>query len=36
MSVSRHGGMMALEPEVAIGQELMLMDMNAGQKPECR
>jgi len=32
VSVSRHGGMMALEPEVTIGQKLMLMNMNAGQK----
>ncbi len=36
VSVSRHGGMMALEPEVRVGQKLMLMNMNAGQKAECR
>jgi hypothetical protein len=36
VSVSRHGGMMALEPEVTIGQKLMLVNMNAGQKAECK
>ena len=36
VSVSRHGGMMALEPEVTIGQKLMLINMNAGQKAECK
>ena len=36
LSVSRHGGMMALEPEVKIGQKLMLIKMNSGQKAECK
>jgi FtsP/CotA-like multicopper oxidase with cupredoxin domain len=34
VSVSWHGGMMALEPKVTIGQKLMLINMNAGQKVE--
>jgi len=36
LSVSRHGGMMVLEPEVAIGQELLLINTNAGLKAECK
>lgn len=36
LSVSRHGGMMALEPEVRIGQKLMLINRNSGQKTECK
>ena len=36
LSVSRHGGMMALEPEVRIGQKLMLINVNSGQKAECK
>ena len=36
LSVSRHGGMMALEPEVRIGQKLMLINVNSGQKVECK
>ena len=36
LSVSRHGGMMALEPEVRIGQKLMLINVNSGQKTECK
>ena len=36
LSVSRHGGMMALEPEVSIGQKLMLINANSGQKAECK
>ena len=35
-SVSRHGGMMALEPEVRIGQKLMLINVNSRQKAECK
>jgi hypothetical protein len=36
LSLSRHGGMMALEPEVRIGQKLMLINLNSGQKAECK
>ncbi len=36
LSVSKHGGMMVLEPEVAIGQKLTLVNMNSAQKVECR
>jgi len=36
LSVSRHGGMMALEPEVRIGQKLLLINRNSGQKTECK
>jgi hypothetical protein len=36
ISVSGHGGMMTLEPEVMIGQKLMLINMNSGQKAECK
>ena len=36
LSVSRHGGMLALEPEVRIGQKLMLINANSGQKAECK
>jgi c-di-GMP-binding flagellar brake protein YcgR len=36
LSVSRHGGMMALEPEVRIGQKLTLINVNSGQKAECK
>lgn len=36
LSVSRHGGMMVLEPEVTIGQILMLINTSTGQKAECR
>ena len=36
LSVSRHGGMMALEPEVRIGQKLMLINVNSGPKAECK
>jgi hypothetical protein len=36
LSVSRHGGMLALEPEVRIGQKLMLINVNSGQKAECK
>jgi len=35
LSVSKHGGMMVLEPEVAIGQRLILINANAGLKSEC-
>ena len=36
LSVSGHGGMMVMDPEVAIGQKLMLINMNSGQKAECQ
>lgn len=36
LSLSRHGGMMALEPEVRIGQKLSLINVNSGQKAECK
>jgi c-di-GMP-binding flagellar brake protein YcgR len=35
VSVSGHGGMMVLEPKVAIGQKLVVINMNSGQKAEC-
>ena len=35
ISVSKHGGMMVLEPEVAIGQKLLLVNASAGLKSEC-
>jgi c-di-GMP-binding flagellar brake protein YcgR len=35
LSVSGHGGMMVLGPEVMIGQRLLLINMNSGQKAEC-
>jgi hypothetical protein len=35
VSVSGHGGMMVLEPDVEIGQKLVLINMNSGQKTEC-
>jgi chemotaxis receptor (MCP) glutamine deamidase CheD len=35
LSLSRHGGMMVLDPEVTIGQKLVLLNMNSGQKAEC-
>jgi len=36
LSVSRHGGLMVLDPEVAVGQKLVLINTNAGQKAECK
>jgi len=36
LSVSRHGGMMVLEPEVAIGQKLTLVNLNTALKAECK
>lgn len=36
ISVSKHGGMMILETEVAIGQLLMLINTNNGQKAESK
>jgi c-di-GMP-binding flagellar brake protein YcgR len=36
LSVSGHGGMMVLEPEVTIGQKLTLINSNAGLKAECK
>lgn len=36
LSVSGHGGMMVLEPEVTVGQKLVLNNVNAGQKVECK
>jgi len=35
LSVSKHGGLMVLEPEVTIGQKLLLINANAGLKSEC-
>ena len=35
LSVSGHGGLMELEPEVAIGQKLTLINSNAGLRAEC-
>jgi hypothetical protein len=35
LSVSGHGGMMVLEPEVTVGQKLLLINVNSGQKAEC-
>jgi c-di-GMP-binding flagellar brake protein YcgR len=36
LSVSGHGGMMLLDPEVTIGQKLMLINTNSGEKAECK
>ncbi len=36
LSVSKHGGLMALEPEVTIGQKLLLINANSGLKVECK
>src|SRR5215472_1225721 len=36
LSVSRHGGMMVMDPEVATGQKLVLINMNCRQKAECQ
>jgi c-di-GMP-binding flagellar brake protein YcgR len=36
LSVSGHGGMMVMDPEVAMGQKLVLINMNSGQKAECQ
>ena len=36
ISVSRHGGMMVMDTEVAMGQKLTLTNMNSGQKTECQ
>lgn len=36
LSVSKYGGMMVLEPEVAIGQKLTVINTNAGLKAECK
>ena len=36
LSVSKYGGLMVLEPEVTIGQNLLLINTNAGLKVECR
>jgi hypothetical protein len=36
LSVSGHGGMMVLEPEVTIGQKLVLLNANSGQMAECK
>jgi len=36
LSVSRHGGMMVMDPEVAMGQKLVLINMNSGEKAECQ
>ena len=36
LSVSGHGGMMVLEPEVTLGQKLTLTNTNAGLKAECK
>ncbi len=36
LSVSGHGGMMVLEPEVSIGQKLLLINTNAGLKADCK
>jgi hypothetical protein len=36
LSVCEHGGMMVLEPEVTIGQKLILINMSGGQKAECK
>jgi len=35
LSVSGYGGMMVFEPEVTIGQKLVLINLNSGQKAEC-
>jgi len=36
LSVSKHGGMMVLEPEVTTGQQLLLINTNTGLKAECK
>ena len=36
LSVSRHGGMMVMDPEVAMGQKLVLINVKSGQKAECQ
>jgi hypothetical protein len=36
LRVCEHGGMMVLEPEVTIGQKLLLVNMNNGQKAGCK
>jgi hypothetical protein len=36
LSVSGHGGMMVLELEVTIGQKLMLINVNSGQRADCK
>jgi len=36
LSVSRHGGMIVMDLEVAMGQKLVLINMNSGQKAECQ
>lgn len=36
LSVCEHGGLMAMEPEVRIGQKLILLNMNSGLKAECK
>ena len=36
LSVSGHGGLIVLDPEVTIGQKLTLTNMNSGQKAECK
>jgi hypothetical protein len=35
LSVSGYGGMMVMDPEVTIGQKLLLTNVNSGQKAEC-
>ena len=35
LSVSKHGGMMVLDPEVTVGQKLLLINTNAGLKAQC-
>lgn len=36
LSVCEHGGMMVMAQEVTIGQKLILVSMNNGQKAECK
>jgi hypothetical protein len=36
LSVCEHGGLMVLEPEATIGQKLLLINMNNGQKAGCK
>ncbi len=36
LSVSGYGGMMALDREVPVGQKLVLINANSGQKTECK
>ena len=36
LSVSGHGGMMVLEPDVAVGQRLTVINVNSGEKAECK